>query len=190
MGGVTAPWFGMEGRLDPAEKNDFLHRKDPNPNTLGIEAVLEAPITLEDLLAKIESGSITTLFILGADLSDEIVGKFTGLAQIVVIASSESPAAGVASLVLPGTIPFEKSGTFVNGEGRLQRFDKALELPDNALTEIGILSHLLSECATGDPCTDTAEAFGTMAGAVKAFNGLSFSTIPTGGTVVQIRGGA
>jgi len=190
MGGVTAPWYGPQGRIDPTDKNDFLHRKDPNPNTLGVESILQNASTFDDILTKIEAGSVTTLFILGADLTDEISGKLGGVAQIVTITSSESPASVAASLVLPGTIPFEKSGTFVNGDGRLQRLDQALQLPDDALTEIGILSHLITECGTGEPCEDTAEAFAALAGTVTAFKGLSFSTIPTGGTLLQIRGDA
>ncbi len=189
MGGVVVPWYGPGGRIDPAGKNDFLHRKDPNPNTLGVDAILENPVAFDDLLAKIEAGSITTLLILGADLTDEISGKLGVLSQVISIVTSESSASRASSLVLPGTIPFEKSGTLVNGDGRLQRFDQVLELPDDALTEIGILSNLLTRCEAGEPCEDAAQAFDALAGAVRMFEGISFSTIPTGGTQLQIRGG-
>ncbi len=190
MGGKTAAWYGPGGRIDPAEKLDFLQRKDPNPNTVGVETAVEGLTSIEDLMGLIENNSISTLFILGADLTDEIAGKLGGLAQVVAIVPNESPAAKAASLVLPGTISFEKSGTFVNGDGRLQRFDQALELPADSLDEIGILSHLLTGCDLGEPCEDLAQAFDLMAGAVKAFDGLTFAAIPTGGIQLQLRGSA
>lgn len=189
-GGTTAVWYGPDGRIDPAEKNDFLHRKDPNPNTLGVEAVLGNTASIDDLLAKIEEGSITTLFILGAGLTDEIAGRLGGLANVVVVAANDSAAVKAASLVLSGTAAFEKSGTFVNGDGRLQRFDQALELPGDALDEITILSHLLAGTGSGEPVSDAAAAFSVLAGEVKAFEGLIFATIPTGGIQLQLGGNA
>jgi len=190
MGGATAAWYGPAGRVDPTGKIDFLHRKDPNPNTLGIEAVIDDMVSMEDLLKRIANKTITSLFILGAELTDEIAGKLDGLAQVVVISTNESAAAKAASLVLPGTISFEKSGTFVNGDGRLQRFDQALELPADALDEVGILSRLLIGCDLGEPCEDSAEAFEALAGTIQAFEGLTFASIPTGGIQLQLRGSA
>ncbi|MFO7767742.1 MAG: 2Fe-2S iron-sulfur cluster-binding protein [bacterium] len=181
LGGRFAPWYTDEGRIDPAEKTDFLHRQDPNPNTLGMEAALGGWEDLEDLVHAVETGVVTTLFLLGAVLTDELAARLSSAEEVIVLSSHHTPAARAATLALPGAVWLEKEGTFVNGDGHLQRFLKALDIETSAQPEAAVLSTLLERTGTGGPYEDTEEAFAELARGAEAFEGLNYADIPPNG---------
>ena len=84
-------------------------------------------------------GAMDVLFLLGADEIDtsKIGGAFT-----VYIGTHGDKGAHRADVILPGAAYTEKSGTFVNTEGRVQRTNRAAFAPGEAKEDWAILRAL------------------------------------------------
>ncbi|HRP79637.1 MAG TPA: NADH-quinone oxidoreductase subunit NuoG [Aquamicrobium sp.] len=85
------------------------------------------------------SGGLDVLFLLGADEID--MGK-TGEAFTVYIGSHGDAGAHRADVILPGATYTEKSGTYVNTEGRVQQTSRAGFAPGEAKEDWAILRAL------------------------------------------------
>ena len=92
------------------------------------------------------SGAVDTLFLLGADELD-----FSGLDGAFVVYQGHHGDAGAAraDVILPGAAYTEKSGTWVNLEGRVQRGERATFPPGEAREDWAILRALSD--ALGQP---------------------------------------
>ena len=89
--------------------------------------------------ASMLSGAVDTLFLLGADEMD-----LSGLCDAFVIYQGHHGEAGAAraDVILPGAAYTEKSGTWVNLEGRVQRSERATFPPGEAREDWAILRAL------------------------------------------------
>jgi NADH-quinone oxidoreductase subunit G len=82
-----------------------------------------------DILEKINTGLIKTMFIFGADPVSEYPDKkyvqetLKKLDFLVVVSPYINQTANYASILLPQALPGEYGGSFVNIEGRIQRFE-------------------------------------------------------------------
>src|SRR5512133_911318 len=117
------------GRAD-GWQDDFLKRADQNPNRKGLELVAQAlglalrPVA--DLAAAVAGGKVKAVWAVGAETPDEVVAaKLEGAEALVVQAVNENHLARHATVLLPATPHSEADGTFVNFEGRAQRFEMA-----------------------------------------------------------------
>jgi NADH-quinone oxidoreductase subunit G len=90
-----------------------------------------------------------------------------------------------APVVLPITNVAAEDGTFVNRDGRVQRFFQATAAPGMARPAWWVLGELLSELDLGESFTDSAEAFERMADIESAFAGLSYQQIGYRGAVIE-----
>ncbi len=101
----------------------------PEPNTLGVTMLDggEGP-GLEDLLAAVESGRISTLIVCENDLfrrcsdPERLASALAKLEALIVLDQMETATTARARWALPVAAVTESSGTFVSGEGRAQRF--------------------------------------------------------------------
>src|SRR4029079_4475562 len=84
-------------------------------------------------------GALDTLFLLGAD---EIDVEALGKAFVVYIGTHGDAGAHRADVILPGAAYTEKSGTFVNTEGRVQLAKRAGFPPGEARQDWAILRAL------------------------------------------------
>jgi NADH-quinone oxidoreductase subunit G len=187
IGGPVAAWYGPEGRIDPTLKNDFLHRNDPNPNTVGMEVVLGEMEEIQSLLGRIERGDIETVVVLGAGLDAASAARLAGAEAVVVISSHRNPAVAAATLALPGAVWLEKTGTFVNGDGQLQLFGQALDMQTDARPDWKILSDLLSTCQICETYESPEAVFSEMAHQVMPFFGLTYASITETGVSLAMR---
>ncbi len=121
---------GQEGLED-----DFLLKKDKNPNTAGAMRIFAqegAAADVTPLVEKAKCGELEGLFVFGHDL-EKIFGAETlkGLREktkiLVFEGPNENSVSTIADVVLPAASYAEKDGTFTNFEGRVQRIRKALE---------------------------------------------------------------
>ncbi len=125
--GLGAVYAG--GRPD-GWQDDFLKRSDENPNRRGLEIAAQA-FGLEvrpfaALAAEAKAGRVRALWAVGAEVPDpEGAGALSGLGALVVQAYNEGPLARAAGVLLPAAPHSEMDGTFVNFEGRAQRFELA-----------------------------------------------------------------
>jgi NADH-quinone oxidoreductase subunit G len=125
--GVAEVFVG--GRPD-GWQDQFLKRADENPNRKGVELVAQAlglaVRSFADLGAAVAAGRVRGLWAVGAETPDAgVTAKLAGLEDLVVQATNEGTLAAAATVLLPAAPHAEMDGTFVNFEGRAQRFELA-----------------------------------------------------------------
>ncbi|HVU39079.1 MAG TPA: 2Fe-2S iron-sulfur cluster-binding protein [Opitutales bacterium] len=133
-----------------AGKGDgLLISNDATPNLRGAfltGLVRELPkANLDELRQKVESGAIQTLFVVHEDLaalgfSDALLRRV----KIIYLGTHTNLMSEHAQVVLPGLTVFEKSGSFVNQQWRVQRFFQAVPGPAGTAPDIQVLGQLLA----------------------------------------------
>jgi NADH-quinone oxidoreductase subunit G len=91
------------------------------------------------IIAGAQSGDIKTVVLLGAD---EIDTSKLGTANVIYIGSHGDNGAHRADVILPSAAYTEKSGTYVNTEGRVQRTQRAVAPKGDAREDWAILRAL------------------------------------------------
>ncbi|HTL69913.1 MAG TPA: molybdopterin-dependent oxidoreductase [Candidatus Eisenbacteria bacterium] len=120
---------GQEGFED-----DFLLKKDKNPNSAGAAEILKVPGggDLTPVVEAAKAGKLEGLFIFSHDLA-KIYGAETlaavrkAVKTVVYEGPNENPTAEAADVLLPSSSYAEKDGTFTNFEGRVQRIRRAVD---------------------------------------------------------------
>ncbi len=106
------------------------------------------------ILAGASNGDIDTVFLLGAD---ELDMSQLGKAFVIYQGSHGDAGAHRADVVLPGAAYSEKSGTYVNTEGRVQRGSRALFPPGDAREDWAILRALSGHLGSVLPFDNLAQ---------------------------------
>jgi len=172
---------GQEGYED-----NFLLKKDKNPNSQGASQILKpagtSPDGLTAIVEKARRGEIEGLFVFHHDLS-KIFGAETlkqvrqKVGTIVYEGSNENPTSACADFVLPSACYAEKEGTFTNFEGRVQRVKKALEPLGASRPTWQILLDLAALLGEKYPYTRPEEIFGDLSRQNDAFKDLTYKKI-------------
>jgi NADH-quinone oxidoreductase subunit G len=89
-----------------------------------------------------------------------------------------------ADVVLPITNVAEEEGTFVNRDGRVQRYAPAKPAAGMARPAWWVLGELGAAAGTGDAPASAGETFAQLAQAVDAFHGASYTTLGAVGQVL------
>ena len=109
--------------------DDFLKKADENPNRKGVELAAQAyglaVRPASDLAAAVQAGQVRAAWVVGAELPEAAAGALAGLATLVVQATAAGALADAATVLLPASPIAEYDGTFVNFEGKAQRFEAA-----------------------------------------------------------------
>ena len=129
---------------------------------------------------------------LGEDLITDAGFHFSDLANLDFLLQSHilaNPTALAAHLVLPAAAFAEKRGSMVNLSGRLQRLNRAVELPGQARDDWEILRDLILALSGGkNEVHHIEDVFKALAETVPAFNGLTLSKIGHQGTPITDTG--
>jgi NADH dehydrogenase/NADH:ubiquinone oxidoreductase subunit G len=104
------------------------------------------------------------------------------------VGSHLHPAARNASAVLPASTVPEMEGTFVNYEGRVQRFHQALRSPGVARPAWMFLSRLLEHLGEGTGVREISDAFSIMAEGTAGMQGLTWSGLGLRGELLSEAG--
>ncbi|MBK5216512.1 MAG: NADH-quinone oxidoreductase subunit G [Propionibacteriales bacterium] len=101
------------------------------------------------ILAAVESGTLKALVVGGVEVDDlpnptQALAALRNADFVVSLEVRESAVTDLADVVLPVSPVVEKSGMFVNWEGRLRSFDTVLNVP-NSLTDIRVLAGIAEE---------------------------------------------
>ena len=177
------------------EADTLLVAADRNPNTIGAKLILDAEnpyAGLSFIRDGVRDGSIKSLIVLGEDIvtdagfTSEDLRGLDFLLQTSVLAN---PTAERAHIVLPSAAFAEKRGSMVNLSGRLQRLNRAVELPGQAHDDWEILRDLLLALSAAKNETHHIEdIFKAIAENVPAFHGLTLSKIGHQGTQITDTG--
>jgi len=123
-------------------------------------------------------------------LDDQLEGlgdALTGAANVIYAGTVLPDAARGAAVVLPIANVAEEDGTFVNRDGRVQRYYQAKAAPGMAQPAWWVFGELLAETGTGTPPAGADEAFARLAEAMDAFDGLDYARVGTQGAAVAGR---
>ena len=173
------------------EGDGRLLSADRNPNVRG--ALLTGLIKtlpeeqLDELVSLIREGSIKTVLAAGEDLcSAGIPVDVLKKVKIVYMGTHHAECGQYAEVELPILTTFEKSGTFVNQQFRVQKFAQAVPGPAEVLFGLSSFTKLLEALnpnAVLEP--SPAAVWESMNKAVPEFQGMTFAGIPATGSLVS-----
>jgi NADH-quinone oxidoreductase subunit G len=158
-------------------------------------------ITGTELLGRDGAARSAVLVVAGSHFQGaydpDTVARLRQAKTLVVIGWADSPLAQAADVALPTATHAETSGTFVNVENRLQRFDRAFPAPAQVREGVDVLGELLAMLeGTGEPYGETtpAEVFVRLTAEVPrlanlaALADLAFDDLPATGVSLSSPG--
>ncbi len=181
--------------LTQSMKDTILRRQDPHPNNTGCEALKVKPgasgMDVEAAIQACLAGRVKVLHLLGTEMwtyrgdHARVVDALKKVPFVVVHASRRTAGLDdVAHVVLADATHLEHEGTFVNAQGRAQRFQAAFPPVGMARPAAAVLADLASRMGGNLPKGSGSALFDAMAQAEPAFSGLSWSGLGSGGVTL------
>ena len=138
----------------------------------GLSAMLEAA----------GKGEVRVLYVCGPDLwntadRQQLETALACVDCLIVQDIARSPLADRAHIVLPSLTFAEKSGTFTNVAGRVQRLHQAINPPEGQLGDGEIFSRLLAQITERLPTFEPAAVLEEIARTVPAYAGLTVDKV-------------
>ncbi|MCC5834098.1 MAG: (2Fe-2S)-binding protein [Opitutales bacterium] len=174
-----------------AEGDGKLLSADRNPNVRGalvtglIDRIPEAQ--LSQLSAALESGKVENLIVVGEDITQAGISiDQIKKANVVYIGAVHCDTAQYAKVEIPLLTVFEKAGSFINQQFRVQKFAQAVPGPKGVLFGLSNFTQLLAAVSDGKDRIEPSPAavWTEMAAAIDEFKELSFSAIPSTGQLI------
>ena len=136
---------------------------------------------LTELAAQIDAGQMKTVVSVGEDLAAAgLTAAQLGKISIVYLGTHANATSAAAKVVIPTTTVFEKSGTFVNQQFRIQKFTKAVPAPAGAIDNLAVLAKLANV-----PASDLASVWKLLAAAVPVLGTMTYANIPETGLLLD-----
>ncbi len=164
----------------------ILVSADRNPNVRGalvtglIKTLPSAKLT--DLAAQIDAGKIKTVVSVGEDLvAAGLSAAQLGKISIIYLSTHANATSAAANVVIPTLSVFEKNGTFVNQQFRIQKFAKAVPAPAGATDDLVALAKLAGLSAAAD----LASVWKLLAAEVPALGTMNFANLPDTGLLLD-----
>jgi NADH-quinone oxidoreductase subunit G len=186
---VGAARTDIVGRV--GQGDGLLLSADRNPNLRGALVtglIKEYPATnLSALGAAIDAGTVRTILTCGEDLAAAGLSA-DQLAKVAIIEICTHPLSttAAAKVVLPALTVFEKRGSFINQQFRLQKFNSSVPGPAQAMDDLGILARLISGAtATSLGAADVDAVWTELSKHVATLGGLSWASLPSNGKLID-----
>jgi NADH-quinone oxidoreductase subunit G len=173
------------------EADGFLRSADLNPNTIGVTllGLSKEGRSLAGMRSAIDSGKIRALVVLHEDLVADAgwpAETLQKLDLLVYVGLLQNTTSDRADFILPGASFAEKRGSMINAAGRLQRLNRAIASPGQAMDDWQILIRLKEALGGGNGLHTIEEVFKAMAAKVPAFAGLTMSRIGDLGVSLEV----
>ena len=190
---LVGGWKSVEGTAQ-SFPGKFTISAEKAPNRLGVEAVLGKLVfgsQGQALRTALEKGQVSTLLVFaGFPHPDpdaawvQAIGKAKKRAVFAVQSGAWTEG---AQLVLPAASPFEKDGTYVNEDGRLQRV-RSFRAPGEVEWghDLQRLQAVMRSAGLTPRSLSSSAVFRQLAEVKKPFQGLTHSALPPTG--VQLPG--
>jgi NADH-quinone oxidoreductase subunit G len=145
------------------EGDGLLLSEDRTPNLRGalVTGLIDAlpAANLESLASEVNSGAIKTIFAVNEDLtqlglSKEVLAKV----KVIYVGTHANATSEVANVVLPSLMVFEKDGSFINQNFRVQRFKAAVPGPRGVQTDFTVLEKIAAPLAKEKASAVTIDA--------------------------------
>jgi NADH dehydrogenase/NADH:ubiquinone oxidoreductase subunit G len=181
QGGTFTVEQGQEAALTGFPKLRLRAERAPNADGAELQGFRRS-----DGLPTVEDGA--TLVVLGDALADASAEYGANAGFFLYIGSHLYPAARNATAILPAATVPEMEGTFVNYEGRVQRFHRALRSPGVARPAWLSLSRLLEHLGAADGVLEVGDAFAAMAADTVGMEGLNWGALGLRGELLSEAG--
>lgn len=172
------------------EGDKLLVSADRNPNVRGalvtglIAALPSAKLT--DLAAAIDAGKIKTIVSVGEDLAAAgLSAAQLAKVSIIYLGTHANATSAAAKVLLPTFTVFEKSGSFVNQQFRIQKFAKAIPGAAGATDDLVVLAKLASAASGTAIAGDLGSVWKSLAAAVPALGPVTFANLPDTGLLLD-----
>ncbi len=196
---VVSPWFSNEdawlvakllagplagakvfmgGRAD-GQGDDILRQADRNPNRKGVETILEA-LGLKATPLKDASFAGAKVALVFGDNHATDAGFFDRLAAVptrIVVGAFKTPFWDAATIFMPARIHWEKDGSFVNGDGVVQRLNRAVQAAATAKSDGWYAMRLAQHLGLAIDFSTPRAIFSALANEVPAFAGMTLDTL-------------
>jgi len=173
-------WIGARlASTEVGEADDLLFSADRTPNGEGLRRLKAGEFSLDELRSAATGDHV--LVVLENDLvglSDS--GVLDGFAGVIAIAADANATTEAADVVLPTLKYAEKSGTWINKNGRAQALAPAFVGPAEARDALRIASELAETFGHTFTWTDAAAVLTEIAGTVDGFGALAAGIGPQG----------
>ncbi len=141
---------------------------------------------LAALAAAIDAGKVKTVVAVHEDLAAAgLTAAQLAKVAVVYVGTHRDATSAAARVVLPALTVFEKSGSFVNQQFRLQKFAAAVPGPAGVADDRMTLANLAAAAGGGVPPSDLAGVWAELAAAVPVLAGLSHDRIPAEGVALD-----
>ncbi len=173
------------------ENDKFLISEDRSPNRRGALATglvkdFESA-EISKLGEEIDAGTTKTIFVCGDDLEELGLTKAQlKKVQIVFLGAHENSTSAEATVVFSGRTLFEKSGTFINQQFRLQKFSAAIPGTAGTQDDLFVISSLSAGISGNSAATASAgDVWESMKKECKILGNADFKTIPSEGILLD-----
>ncbi|ACT59422.1 NADH-quinone oxidoreductase subunit NuoG [Hirschia baltica] len=137
---------------------------------------IDGGLDLAGILAGAQDGSIETIISLGAD---EIVGDSFGKTFVVYVGTHGDEGAHRADVILPSATYTEKSATYVNTEGRVQRTQRAVGLKGESREDWSIFRALSAKLDKPLPYDSLTALRADLNETLPVFKGMDYAPLTT-----------
>jgi NADH-quinone oxidoreductase subunit G len=169
----------------------LLVSADRNPNVRGalVTGLIKSlpAQKLTELAAAIDAGKVKTVVSVGEDLTAAgLTSAQLAKVAIVYLGTQSNATSAVARVVLPTLSVFEKNGTLVNQQFRLQKFSKVVPGPAGATDDLVVLAKLATAAgAAVVPAGDISSVWLALAAEVSALGTMSYANLPETGLLLD-----
>lgn len=160
-----------------ARYNTFYNAKVPDHVGYKIPEMFDAAI----------SGKLKALWLIGEDVvqtdpnTQKVIRAMENLDLLIVQEIFMTETARYATVILPGTSFLEKSGTFTNGERRIQRVNKVVDPLPGTKTDGEIIVDLMNRMGYPQPAYTPEGMLEEIAQIVPFFAGVSWENLTDNG---------
>jgi NADH-quinone oxidoreductase subunit G len=172
------------------EGDKILVSADRNPNVRGalVTGLVSAlpSSKLGELGAAIDAGSVRTVVSVGEDLvAAGLSAAQLAKVSVIYLGTQANATSDSAKVVIPTLTAFEKNGTFVNQQFRIQRFAKAVPAAVGAADDLVVLARLVAAAGGPSLSPDIGSLWAAIAAQVPALAAISYANIPDTGLLLD-----
>jgi NADH-quinone oxidoreductase subunit G len=172
------------------EGDKILISADRNPNVRGalVTGLINKLPTqqLTELGSAIDAGKVKTILSINEDLAAAgLTAAQLAKVAVIYVGTHGNATTEAARVILPGHTVFEKNGTFINQQFRLQKFQAAIPGLAGTANDLVILSKLLAGVGGATVSSDIAGVWQQLGAEVAILNGVTFAALPETGVVLN-----
>jgi NADH-quinone oxidoreductase subunit G len=178
----------LVGRV--GQGDGLLISADFNPNVRGalvtglINSLPRADLI--ELAAQIDSGKVRTVLSIGEDLTVAgLSGAQLNKIAVIYLGAHANPTSAAAKVVIPTLTVFEKAGTFINQQFRIQKFAQAVPGPLGVADDLVTLAGLVQAAGGSALANDLDGLWTTLAAEVRSLATVTYQNLPDTGLLLD-----